>query len=265
MTNLLIQNLMNSPWAAEDRFTKERLALQALNQFIPNTSTHLIDDMVEADHLKPLLVDDSFKALVRLSFSSAESPAIEIHHLLRSIYLAELAKTIIVIVRSVLDGEKVIKDAQISELLQALNTEKQQSIGAEGIQQFAYYVLGLLKVPQASIDTFLQVVNPGALVAMVRTFVLPFLRKSLLFMVVHHGFIPQNPSDDMEEKNEFDNLLDILRLPTLDSVFDLQPFEQDLVNSWCQDYITHWINYWMKAQSVYAESARQCQNILPFV
>ncbi|OAD01255.1 hypothetical protein MUCCIDRAFT_146229 [Mucor lusitanicus CBS 277.49] len=238
MTNLLIRNLMNSPWAAEDRFTKERLALQALNQFIPNTSTHLIDDMVEADHLKPLLVDDSFKALVRLSFSSAESPAIEVHHLLRSMYLAELAKTIIVIVRSVLEGEKVIQDARISELLQTLNTEKQQFTGAEGVHQFANCVLGLMKVPQASIDAFFQRVHPGALVAIVRTFVLPFLRKSLMFMVVHHGFIPQNPSDDVEEKSEFDNLLDILRLPALDAVFDLQPFEQDLINGWCQDYMT---------------------------
>ncbi|KAK4517396.1 uncharacterized protein ATC70_000731 [Mucor velutinosus] len=239
MTNLLIQNLMNSPWAAEDRFTKERLALQALNQFIPNTSTHLIDDMVEADHLKPLLVDDSFKALVRLSFSTAEAPSVEVHHLLRSMYLAELAKTIVVIVRSVLDGEKVIKDAHISGLLQTLNAEKQQFTGAEGVHQFANYVLGLLKVPQASIDAFFQRINPGALVAIVRTFVLPFLRKSLMFMVVHHGFIPQNPLDDMEEKSEFDNLLDILRLPALDTVFDLQPFEQDLINGWCQDYVTH--------------------------
>lgn len=237
MTNLLIQNLMNSPWAAEDRFTKERLALQALNQFIPNTSTHLIDDMVEADILGPMLADDSFKALVRLSFSTAEVPAIEIHHLLRSTYIAELAKTVIVIVRSILDGEKLVKNVAINELLQTLNTEKQQSNGAEGIQQFANYVLGLLKVPQASIDSFFQCINPGAFVALVRTFILPFLRKSLLFMVVHHGFIPQNPSDDMEEKSEFENILDILRLPTLDSIFDLQPFEQKLVNGWCQDYL----------------------------
>ncbi|KAI8641693.1 hypothetical protein BD408DRAFT_444126 [Parasitella parasitica] len=238
MTNLLIQNLMNSPWLAEDRFTKERLALQAMNQFIPNISTHLIDDMVEADALTPLLADDPFKALVRLSFSTAEAPAVEIHHLLRSTYIAELTKTVIFLVRSMPEIEKLAKDATISQLLQTLNTEKQQSPGAEGIQQFVSYVLGLLKVPQTTIDEFFQLVNPEAFVALVRTFVLSFLRKALLFMVVHHGFIPQNPSDNLEEKSEFDGILDILRLPALDSVFDLQPFEQDLVSGWCQDYLT---------------------------
>ncbi|KAL9542746.1 hypothetical protein MBANPS3_008455 [Mucor bainieri] len=250
MTNLLIQNLMNSPWAAEDRFTKERLALQALHQFVP-TSTPGADETSQEQQqqqhsLKPLLADDAFKALVRLSFSTAESPAVEIHHVLRAMYLAELAKTVIVLVRSVLDGDKMITDdARISALLQTLNTDKQQqSAAAEGVHQFAYYVLGLLKVPQASVDAFFQRVHPGALVAILRTFVLPFLRKSLMFMVVHHGFIPQNPSDGesdtvQEEKSEFDSLLAILRLPALDAVFDLQPFEQDLIHGWCQDYVTH--------------------------
>lgn len=239
MTNTLIQKLMNSPWQAEDRFTRERLALQTINQFIPNTANHLIEDMVEADTLKPMLVDDPFKALVRLSFSVAECPSVEAHHLLRSIYLAELSKTIIAIVSSFLNGEKLLKENKVSQLLQSLNTDQQQSSEAEAVQQFATYVLGLT-MPQASIDRFFQYVHPGALASLVRIFVLPFLRKSLLFMVVHHGFILQDPSsNDMQIKNEFDNLLDILRLPLLINLFELQAFEQEMIGGWCQDYLKY--------------------------
>ncbi|CEP08232.1 hypothetical protein [Parasitella parasitica] len=240
MTNLLIRDLMNSPWLAEDRFTKERLALQAFHQFIPRDAFK-IEDRPGAKTI-PLLADDPFKVLVRLSFSTADdAPAVEIHHLLRSVYLAELTKTVIFLVRSLLlESDKATKDASIRQLLQTLNAEKQQLPGAEGIQQFTSYVLmGLLKVPQASIDAFFRLVNPGAFVALVRTFVLPFLRKSLLFMVVHHGFIPQNPpAEVVPDKSEFDSILDTLRLPALDdSLFDLQPFEQELVSGWCQDYM----------------------------
>jgi E3 ubiquitin-protein ligase UBR1 len=238
LTNTLIQKLMNSPWQAEDRFTQERLALQAINQFIPNTVSHLVEDMVEADTLKPLLVDDPFKALVRLSFSVAECPSIEAHHLLRSIYLAELSKTVVALASSFLNDDKLLKDNKISQLLQSLNLDQQQSSEAEAVQQFATYVLGLT-MPQASIDRFFHCVHPGALTALIRTFALPFLRKSLLFMVVHHGFILQDPSNDMQEKNEFDNLLDILRLPSLNNLFELQTFEQEMIGGWCKDYLKY--------------------------
>ncbi|KAI8049424.1 uncharacterized protein B0P05DRAFT_563639 [Gilbertella persicaria] len=240
MSNTLIQNLMNTPWQAEDRFTKERLSLQAINQFMPNTTRYLIDDMVETDTLQPLLVDDPFKALVRLCFSVAEQPSIEAHHLLRSMYIADLTKTIIVIVQSILGGEKILKDQKISQLVDTLNTSQQQAVGVEGLQQFTHYVLSLLKVHQTLIDQFFQQISPGAFLALIRTFTLPFLRKSLLFMVVYHGFIPQNPSEEtVEEKNEYDHIIDVLRLPSLETMFDMQAFEQDLVNSWCQDYMEY--------------------------
>jgi E3 ubiquitin-protein ligase UBR1 len=249
MTNTLIQKLMNSTEQAEDsstnssgqtknRFIRERLALQAINQFIPNTANRFIQDMVEVDTFKPLLVDDTFKALVRLSFSVTECPSIETHHLLRSIYLAELSKTVIAIASSFLNGEKLLKDNKISQLLRSLNTDQHQSPEAETVQQFATYVLGLV-MPQASIDLFFRYVHPGALASLVRTFVLPFLRKSLLFMVVHHGFILQDPSNEMQDKNEFDNLLDILRLPSLVNLFELQAFEQEMISGWCQDYLKY--------------------------
>ncbi|KAI8350145.1 hypothetical protein BD560DRAFT_456328 [Blakeslea trispora] len=240
MTANLIQNLLNTPWQAEDQFTKEKLRLRAINQFMPNTTLDIVKDMIDFDPSQPLLKDDPFRAFVGLSFALSEQPSIEAHHLLRSMYIADLTKIIIVIVRSILSGDKLLKDQKISQLLNTLNTEQQQVVGVEGLQQFANYVLSLLKIPQSHIDRFFQIVNPSAFMALVRTFALPFLRKSLLFMVVYHGFIPQNPSEDnLEEKREYDRLVDILNLPSLEAVFDMQAFEQDLVNSWCQDYMRY--------------------------
>lgn len=240
LTNVLVPKLMNTPWQTEDRCTRERLALRSLNQFMPDTSNPSIADTTDTSDLAPMLVDDPFTVLVRMSFSVTENPAIEIHHLLRSIYIAELTKVVIALVRGVLDGGKLLKEPKIKRLLETLNINQEQSIGADGVQQFANYVLGLLKVPQDTIDGFFKKINPDAFVALVRTFALPFLRKSLLFMVVHHGFIPQSPTDAMvDEKSEFENILDTLRLPALESIFELDAFGQELVSGWCTDYMNY--------------------------
>lgn len=237
MTNTLIPKFLDSPWQTEERYTSERLALVALNQFMSNCSSNT-DDSSHKSKLAPMLVDDPFRVLVRMSFSVTQNPAIEIHHLLRSIYIAELTKTVIAIIYGVFNDGKLLKEDKISKLLESLNINQKQSLGIEGVQQFTYYVLGLLKVPQETVDGFFKIVNPGAFVALVRTFALPFLRKALLFMVVHHGFIPQSPTDDMtDEKNEFENILDILRLPALESIFELESFEQELVSAWCTEYM----------------------------
>ncbi|KAI7904456.1 uncharacterized protein BX663DRAFT_470639 [Cokeromyces recurvatus] len=241
MTNTLIRELMNTPWQAEDRFTRERLALQAINQFMPKTITYLVEDMIEADSLKPLLADDSFRALVRMSFVIHDVPSVEIHHLLRTMYIAELTKTIVAIVQSVLDDKRLLKDTKITQLLQTLNQQQTTTTATTtDVKQFVTYILESFQIPQASIEKFFDIIQPSALLSLIRTFLLPFLRKSLLFMVVCHGFIPQNPPENMDEgKQEFENLLDILRLPGLNTVFDLQPFEQDLIKGWCDDYLNH--------------------------
>lgn len=237
MTNALIPNLMNSSWDSDHCNTKEKLALLAINQFIPKTVT--IPDSLKTERLKPMLMDDPFKALVRFSLAFNDKPLIEVHHTLRYMYIAELAKIIIALVRGFLDEEKLLKQDNLSQLLNNLNTNHHHVIGVEGIHQFTHYILGLLNVPQATIDYFFQMVTPGALATLARMFALPFLRKSLLFMVVHHGFIPQNPSAETEEKSEYERLLDILKLPSFDHVFELEAFERTAVKDWCLDYLDY--------------------------
>jgi hypothetical protein len=224
---------MKPSWDTAHRNTKNRLTLLAVNQFIPNTSSH------GPDRLKPLLMDDPFRALVRFSLAFNDRPSIEVHHVLRSLYIAELTKVILVLVRGFLDEEKLLKGDTLSRLINQLNAKGTEVMGVEGIHQFTHYILGILKVPQATIDRFFQMVNPGALMTLVRMFALPFLRKSLLFMVVHHGFIPQSPSAEMEEKSEYERLLDILKLSSFDSVFELKTNEKSLVNDWCLDYLEY--------------------------
>ncbi|KAI9485312.1 MAG: hypothetical protein EXX96DRAFT_592502 [Benjaminiella poitrasii] len=237
MTNNLIRDLMNTPWQAEDRFTRERLALQAISQLLPETTAGLVDDVYKAHNLKTMLIDDPFRVLVRMSFAISDIPSIEIHHVLRTIYITELTRIVISLAQGILNGDRILKDAKILQFLKSLNQDKQQMAGTESIQRFTNYVLELLNIPSSSIKNLFDVIQPGAFVSLIRFFALPFLRKSLLFMVVCHGFIPQNPSDDMEEKYEFENILDILRLPGLDTALDLQSFEQNLVKGWCEDYM----------------------------
>ena len=242
LTNLLIPKLMDSPWQSEVRFTGERLAVKSLKRLIPDKQSGDFYNASNATDVLPILIDDPFKTLVRTSFSVHDYPAIEIHHVLRSVYLAELTKCVIALVRYILQGDKVLEDEKVSGVLHALNTNQQNVVGAESLQQFAIYVLGLLSVSQATMDRFFTLVHPGAFAALVRTFSLPFLRKSLLFMVVQHGFIPQRPTDE-SNKNEYENLLAILRLPMLDDMASLAPFEQEFISGWCTDYIHYSKSY----------------------
>ncbi|KAI8970349.1 hypothetical protein BDF20DRAFT_907693 [Mycotypha africana] len=237
LTSNLVPKLMNSPWLADDLFAKERLALQSIHQLMPNTVTHSVEDTAEADHLKPLLMDDSFKSLVRLTLSLQDMPAVEPHHLLRAIYLAELTKTVIAIVRWVLENNRLLSQRELMESLQKLNHEKQQYEHNETLQRFTRYVFSLLPYAPDQVDKFFSIVNTGAFAALIRTFTLPFLRQSLLFMIVHHGFIPQSLSDDSAEQNEYDRLIDLLRLPAIDTILDPEESDKTVIEGWCQNYV----------------------------
>ncbi|KAG1126016.1 hypothetical protein G6F42_008189 [Rhizopus arrhizus] len=230
MTNMLVPKLMNSPWQTDERQLKENILHQQLSQLIPDGSCSK----------KPLLMDDPFKVLVHFGFSTADYPTIEAHHIMRALYIAELAKNVIGIAQSIQNEEKVFKDNRLNNLLNNLCNKVQYVKGEDGVQRFVDHVLRLIHFPDR--HAVYEKLNTRGFTALLHLFTLPYLRKSLLLMVAHHGFIPQSPSsvgDDTKIiSSEYDRLLDILKLPNFESIFDMNSSEEELLNSWCADYLS---------------------------
>ncbi|CEG70414.1 hypothetical protein RMATCC62417_06318 [Rhizopus microsporus] len=231
MTNGLVPKLMESPWQTDDHQVAESVLLEQLHQLISSP---------DKPSTVPVLSDDPFKVLVRLGFLVADYPEVQAHHLMRALYLADLTKTVIGIAQVMCDNERLLKDTRLNELLTALCDDQQQQVkGVDGAKRFIEHVLSSIGFPHTK--TVFDRLNPKGFTALLRLFTLPYLRKSLLLMTVHHGFIPQSPSstDAMEEgsQSEYDRLLDTLNLPSFETIFNFTNTDHELLNYWCQDFL----------------------------
>lgn len=237
-TGELMPTIMNTRWVTDDRFTLQRISLSILRQVFYDENAPGPGDAYERDVLcKPLLADDPFHILVRLSFVTARAgeDKLEPHHILRLLYIAELTKVIIGLLQGL--GKDSLSTPRVNETFEQL---KQNATGhqasAEAARAFASNVAALVGIPATTVEDFFAVYPPNVFVSLLRTFTMPYLRKSLLLMVVHHGFILQNQSSQDFTGDEYDRLLHILKLPMFPDIFNLQAYEQTLVTGWCRQY-----------------------------
>ncbi|KAI8880376.1 hypothetical protein K501DRAFT_224899 [Backusella circina FSU 941] len=232
LTNGFLPKLLSSSWDPDEMLAKECLALNALKKVFPS-------DFSIFNQAQPLLWADPFEMLVLLGFSANEYPQVEPHHVLRSMYIAELTKTVICIFQSVLNGEDTWNDASISTLLNGLISSQPNQDKEKAVVDFVTYVLRLLNIQSQPIFTLFQTIHPSALLSLIRTFTLPFIRKSLVFMVTFHGLILQTPEDDEHSQmSEYNYLLKILGLPSPEDIFKYQATENDLIPGWCHHLVT---------------------------
>ncbi|CAO3702627.1 unnamed protein product [Rhizopus stolonifer] len=227
MTNTLVPKLMDSPWQTNEPQVREAILEKQLQQVIPQAPSEV-----------PLLMDDPFRALVHLGFSTAQHPSIEPHHLMHTLYIAELAKTVIGIAQSITRNENLFKDPRLSEPLVRICNKQKYTSGANSLHKFIDHVLELTHFNDR--QALYNKINPEGFAALIRLFTLPYLRKSLMLMVVHHGFIPQSPIDVPMggTTNEYDYLLETLRLPDFGLIFELNSSEQNLLTGWCNDLLS---------------------------
>ncbi|KAI8340755.1 hypothetical protein BC941DRAFT_392381 [Chlamydoabsidia padenii] len=250
-TNVLLPKVLNDDdnWLSDERISLQRMALSTLNKII-------YQDPGEA---LPLLCDDPFRVLVHFGFCGVlndDGSGIDIHHVMRLLLIAEITKTVIALMQG-LTGSEQLDDVRVVDSLRQVLENDGCNTGASittTVRQLAEKVMQYLGVPSSFVNDFFQQINEKLLVTLIRTFTLPFLRKCLLLMVVHYGFVPQPPeetndaemdSDDGHKNTtlkEYDHLLSILRLPELDQLLSLAPFEQHILEKWCQHYRKHSLN-----------------------
>ncbi|KAI7848553.1 hypothetical protein BDC45DRAFT_471139 [Circinella umbellata] len=250
-TGELMPNVMNIRWVTEDRYTMQRISLGVLRQIFYD-ETLCSDGLADSEILrKPLLLADPFETLTRIGFiikspskqqHNQEISNIDVHHFMRLLYVAEITKTVI----GLLQGFKteVLADQKVSQSYQRLSSSSSTSRStqeSEAAKRFACDIAGLVGISETTLQDFFAQVSAHVFASLIRTFTLPYLRKALLLMVVHHGFILQpldweQEDEDMDDDDEYDYLARILRLPALTQVFNLEPFEQGMILGWCKHY-----------------------------
>ncbi|KAI9021566.1 hypothetical protein CLU79DRAFT_753863 [Phycomyces nitens] len=236
-TTDLLPRIMDSREDKKEKRSMKHLGIQDLQNLIgaKDTTAHL-----------PLLCEDIFTVLVRLGFTTHETE-IEPHHLVRLLFLAELSKITIALMQD-LTGSDELENPRVQTLLKDKASPEFSDLSSDDeayvAHRFANGLMELLGVPPEFVQKFFLQISPKTYLALLRTFTLPFLRKTLLLMVVHFGLILQNTVDeDPQETNgqqssadEYNRLIEILRLPQLKEIMSLEPFEEKLVKGWCDAY-----------------------------
>ncbi|KAI8366836.1 uncharacterized protein BYT42DRAFT_588028 [Radiomyces spectabilis] len=250
-TNRVLPRMVEPLYKVKERHALSRLQLNALMQVFPSPDSGSMED--DGSYM-PLLADDPFRVFNILSFTLTDD-TMDIHHILRLLYLAELVKVTMTLLQK-LPEEELLKDAKLSDKLRSL--QQRPLHGEQGPRGFAAWLMGSLDVPASVAQQFFDKIGGNAFAAMVRTFTLPFLRKCLLLMVVHHGFVLQNPQDakHLIADNEYDRLVEIMGLPDFESVFNVSTQEQSLIDHWCRDF-----NLRVKHQDPLGEPVRLSLNL----
>ncbi|KAK9463005.1 uncharacterized protein V1516DRAFT_620803 [Lipomyces oligophaga] len=189
----------------------------------------------------PLLLEDVFVFLAQCSLCMVPCTGFDLHHIVALCYTAQIVKVLYHL------GERIYKkDAWLGlPEIQALgNSVKLEEDTVYAIKSFMADVLRACGcINEASAD-LTSIVSPATLYVLVNRFTLPFLRKAAILFYVE-GPMEYNGDALFEvDGDETDRLLTLLKLPTLDVMFNSLGTERGrkgiedsnllkVINRWC--------------------------------
>ncbi|KAG2227906.1 hypothetical protein INT45_002144, partial [Circinella minor] len=195
--------------------------------------------MIVYDNL-PLLHDDPFMVLTELTFHGIPFAKMSVHILMRVLLLAELTKTVSAFVQERLKFLSTQRESLFTENDNDSNTvDSEQKLSEEqviSVKAFTMFVMKLLKFTYQEASNVYDSIGATELYALLQLFALPFLRRTMILMIVRYGYIP-NVQQQRTEANEFERLSDLLRLPELAELIELKPENEQLISSWCNHHI----------------------------
>lgn len=198
------------------------------------------------DCLKPLLQDDPFQVLVEVAMHMVPALSIKVSHLIRLLYLAEVLKTIIALVRAVGgspgQGSHIILNEMRAKLQQQRNSPDPATTAA--MREFVSLVMATLNFPREPVACFFDISGDLILFRLLDAYLLPFLRKCTVFLYARFGVNPKSAAvaGISRDKTEFDRLREYLRLPTIgELILSLQRSSAllDVVTGWLHDLRDH--------------------------
>ncbi|RUS18204.1 hypothetical protein BC937DRAFT_89041 [Endogone sp. FLAS-F59071] len=196
--------------------------------------------------LKPLLQDDPFQVLVEAAMYMVPALDIKVSYLIRLLYLAEVLKTIIALVRTVGgtpgQGSRIILNEARAKLQQQQNSPDPTTAAA--MREFVSSVMETFNFPRELVACFFDIGGDIVLSRLLDAYLLPFLRKCTVFLYARFGVNPESAAAAgiSRDTNEFDRLREYLRLPTIgELILSLQrsPALIDVVTGWLHDLRNH--------------------------
>ncbi|KAI8143673.1 hypothetical protein BJV82DRAFT_558238 [Fennellomyces sp. T-0311] len=155
----------------------------------------------------PLLTDDPFMILSELSVHLVQVTKTDIYPFMRVLLLAELTKAAV----------GLLQESQVP-YPEHHHVPTEDAVAA---REFGALVASKINSQTPIGPQFDK---------LLKSFALPFLRRTLILLVARFGLIVDNTTDDQE--NEFDQLLRLLHLPSLATLLRHQDTEQ-MVTGWC--------------------------------
>ncbi|ORX55573.1 hypothetical protein DM01DRAFT_1382719 [Hesseltinella vesiculosa] len=232
----------------EDTISLQRIQLMCLGrlrQLFGNTPVAAAPSAADDAKLDlvyenmPLLEDDPFMTLVELAmYLNPLMPDVaDISNLIRILLLAELAKVVVSLLEhdlqdalpslaSPLAGNAKKSEQDLPAYAQASDAEKH---AMRSFIQFVAQSLNMRLPPSSDVVDALWV-------TLVEGFGLPFLRRSLLLLIIRFGYHVQPSMVPSHAKSEFQQLLALLHLPSMDEILSLNDQERVLVQQWCQQH-----------------------------
>lgn len=178
----------------------------------------------------PILQDDPFMILTELSLHLIPMTQADIFPFVRTLLLAEFAKTAVGLLQ-----DRVSRDTE--HVHQTAPSESSHNIAAS--KSFAFSLMSKLRFTQAEAQTAFQKFDSEAsFCALLKFFVLPFLRRTLILMIVRFGLIiPPQTDETTAAADEFERLLNILHLPNFADFLQPTPMTESLLHYWCSQHV----------------------------
>ncbi|KAK4513088.1 uncharacterized protein ATC70_000126 [Mucor velutinosus] len=180
----------------------------------------------------PILQDDPFMILTELSLHLVPMTQADIFPFVRTLLLAEFAKTAVGLLQDRLQRSAAADQPHTAP------SEPSQNIAAA--KAFAFSLMNKLHFTQdEAVSCFQKFASEASFCALLKFFALPFLRRTLILMIVRFGLIipPGTAMETDPASDELDRLMSILHLPKFADFLQPTHISESLLHHWCAQHV----------------------------
>ncbi|EKG17863.1 Zinc finger N-recognin protein [Macrophomina phaseolina MS6] len=204
----------------------------------------------------PLFLQDPFIFLAECSVCLVPALHLDIHHVMRLCYLAEIVKAVSVFVlanpevlaKAPVGDDNIYRDHAgnlgqeqmevFSAFVKRIVVDNEEAVTSDSAGQGAQRVMSLFDPENINFLRYLRV--------LISTYALPFVRKAVILMHVRYGIEFPDAGYDSAKEPELQRLSKALRLPSLHEIFS--SFLADgptslILRSTASGWIKHWVMY----------------------
>ncbi|KAG0262024.1 hypothetical protein DFQ27_002579 [Actinomortierella ambigua] len=196
---------------------------------------------LDARYAQPLLLSDPFFVLTELAFLSVPA-GLQPCHLLEVLTMAEVVKTVAAFVT--VDITRLFNNEPRMMAYAEHSLSELSADDSANLRQFVQHIMTSLGLPLAQQESFFDRTPARLVLKLLRTYVLPFLRKAaLLFEVRYSVIFPETQpamttaEPDEDEYTRLANLLHVDNLLPMCAKWMADEELQAMIQRWCADVV----------------------------